>query len=212
MKILSSDLDKALDNLFSRHFINYEPGLLEKHIVNEMRKFILPEKDRAKIVLKCSFCSFYDSIGNVKYSCLHPARFIVNRFANIIKNSNLEKSLKWINSIQEHSNYRMDLLKICRQSNARPKDKWYSKQQSMWSLSGSAGGNRWSIKNFVLIMPSFNDSVSYIKMDAFRSAVGFEYNHSFNGSNSFLKNDFKLYPFALTLNLDEICSSIMSLA
>lgn len=209
MKVIDkNNIKKKVDSLFSRPFFSYEAGDVERHLIFGLRNIILPEKDRAKVVLKSSFCSFYDNFGNVKYNCLHPARFVANRIMNIIKNSDMQLSLKWINSIQENSMYRMELLKACRQSNIFPRDNWHSRQQSIWSLSNDKS---WKISNVVVIMPSFNDSVSYINMDSFRSNTGFEYNHSFKRANSFLKNDFKLYPFAFMLNLDKICSCIMEM-
>lgn len=209
MKVINKDnVKERIDHIFSRPFSNYEQVSIEKYIISEMRDIILPEKDRAKVVLKSSFCGFQDNFGNIRYSCMHPARFIANRFMSIIRHGEIGVVLKWMNSIQENSTYRMELLKACRQANMSPKDNWHSRQQSIWSLSNN---RNWNIKNVVVIMPSFNDSVSNISMDAFRAKSGFEYNHSFNKANSFLKNDFKLYPFAFMLNLDDICSCIMDI-
>jgi len=189
-------------NFFSEPFDFSSKISLEKHLVQNVGKFLVSEEERSKIILKTSFMRA-ESGGIVSYHGGHPVRKLVTKLMKIMRSLEPEDVLFWMNHLQSDEVNRIALQRCWRSSVVKMNRNWQTHAFRVWSFPT---GQRWQSFNCAIIVPNREVSDAYKHMD------GALNNFGLSGVNNFVRrNKHGLPPFCMHLNMDLLNECIIEM-
>jgi len=155
LKFLSNINYQKIDKFFSEPVNFSSIKSIESHIYENIGSEFISERDRSKLILK-SVC--LSSGAN----SAHPARFLMTRLMHVMKNASKDKVLVWMNHLQSHEPYRVEMIRSYRISGIHPKDSWQTSCFNLWHMPS---GKQWTSSKSVIFLPCKNTLAEYADLD-----------------------------------------------